>query len=108
MSDISVLIMNRFKKTEFTIYVSSLLCCITCFQKKLTTWNLASSLKLVLCHVAAVKSLSVHHHSADYIFSGNLGSLSSARVILKCNVVLTLVPERAGEGRGGGWLVSHN
>ena len=36
-----------------------------------------SSLQLVLCHVAAVKRLPVHHHSADYIFSGPLGSLCS-------------------------------
>ena len=33
-----------------------------------------SSLPLVLCHVAAVKRLPAHHHCADYIFSGPLGS----------------------------------
>ena len=36
---------------------------------------IVSSLQLVLCHVAAVKRLTVHHHSADYIFSDLLGSL---------------------------------
>ena len=32
--------------------------------------------KLVLCRVAAVKLLPVHHYSPDYIFSCPLGSLS--------------------------------
>ena len=31
------------------------------------------SLQLALCRVAAVKCLPVHHHRADYIFSGPLG-----------------------------------
>ena len=33
-------------------------------------------LQLVLCRVAGVKRLPVHHHSADYIFPGPLGVLS--------------------------------
>ena len=45
-----------------------------------------SSLQLVLCRVAAVIRLSVHHHSADYIFSGSLRSLSSFCVRLKIEV----------------------
>ena len=36
----------------------------------------------MLCRVAAVKRLPVHHHSADYILSGPLGSLGSFLVIL--------------------------
>ena len=32
-------------------------------------------LQLVLCRMTAVKCLPVHHHRADYIFSGTLGSL---------------------------------
>ena len=37
----------------------------------------------MLCRVAAVKHIPVHHHSADYIFSGPLGLLGSFRVSLK-------------------------
>ena len=40
------------------------------------------SLQLVCC-VAAVKRLPEHHPSADYIFSGHLGSLGSFCVSLK-------------------------
>ena len=36
-----------------------------------------SSLQFVLCHLAAVRRVQVHHHSADHIFSGPLGSLGS-------------------------------
>ena len=41
-----------------------------------------SLLQLVLCRVAAEKRLPVHHHSADYIFSGPLWSFSSFLVIV--------------------------
>ena len=47
--------------------------------KDLHSELILSSLQLVLCHVAAVKRLPVHYHSADYIFSGPLGSLDSDR-----------------------------
>ena len=33
--------------------------------------------QLMLCRVAAVKHLPVHHHSADYIFASPWGSLGS-------------------------------
>ena len=36
-----------------------------------------SSLQLVLCRVAAVKRLSAHHRSAEYLCTGPLGSLGS-------------------------------
>ena len=36
-----------------------------------------SSLQLVFCRVAAIKCLSVQHHSADYILSSPLESLAS-------------------------------
>ena len=39
-------------------------------MKDLHSELLLSSLQLVLCSVVAVKGLPVHHHSADYIFSG--------------------------------------
>ena len=42
-----------------------------------TSKLILSSLQLVLGRVAAVKCFPVHHHSADYIFSGPLGSLGS-------------------------------
>ena len=64
--------MNRFNKTESATFVS-----LMCF---LLPEDLHSELvlflqQLVLCRVAAVKRLYVHHHSADYIFSGSLGSM---------------------------------
>ena len=37
----------------------------------------------MLCSVAAVKRLPIHHHSAEYIFSGPLGSLGSFVVSLR-------------------------
>ena len=36
--------------------------------RALTYRNYLSSLQLVLCRMAAVKRLPVHHHTADYIF----------------------------------------
>ena len=53
----------------------SLLCFL--LQQDLHSDLILSSLQLVLCCVVAVKRLPVHHHSADYIFSGLLGSLGS-------------------------------
>ena len=66
--------MNRLNKTEsvfFVSLVSSLL------PEDLHSELILTSLQLVLCRVAAVKRLPVHHHSADYTFSGPLGSLGS-------------------------------
>ena len=37
--------------------------------------HILTLLHLVLCSVAGVKRLPVHHYSADYIFSGLLESL---------------------------------
>ena len=51
----------------------SLLWCVLSLQKSYSEFIL-SSLQLVLWLVAAIKRLSVHHHTADYIFSGALGS----------------------------------
>ena len=56
-----------------------------CFSllKDLQSELILSSLQLVLCRVATVKHLPVHHHRADNIFSGPLGSLGSFGVRLK-------------------------
>ena len=56
--------MNRLSKTEFAIFISLIK---SLLPKDLTNQNL-SSLQLMLCRVAAVKRLPVHHDSADYIF----------------------------------------
>ena len=80
MGNVALLHMNRLNKTESAIFVS-LMC--TLFPEDLHTELILSSLQLVLCHVAAVKRLPAHRHSADYIFSGLSGSLGSFCVILK-------------------------
>ena len=66
--------MNRLNKTESAFFVS-LVCSL--LPKDLHSELILSSLQLVLCRVAAVERLSVHHHSADYILSGPFGSLGS-------------------------------
>ena len=71
---ITLLHMNRLNKTESAIFVS-LMCSL--LPKNLHSELILSSLQLVLCRVAAVKRLPVHHHSADHISSGLLGSLGS-------------------------------
>ena len=57
--------MNRLNKTESAIFFS-LMCSL--LPEDLHSELILSSLKLVLCRVAAVKGLLVHHHSADNIF----------------------------------------
>ena len=57
--------MNKFNTTESSIFISSL---CSLLPKDLTTQKSLSLLVLVLCRVAVVKRLPVHHHSADYIF----------------------------------------
>ena len=69
---ISLLYINRLNKTESAIFVS-LMCSV--LPENLHSELILSSLELVLCRLAAVKRLPVHHHSADYIFSGSAGSL---------------------------------
>ena len=71
--------MNRLIKTETFIFVS-LMCSL--LPEDLHVELILSSLQLVLCRVAAVKRLAVHHHSVDYLFSGPLGSLCSFWVSL--------------------------
>ena len=66
--------MNRFNKTESAIFASFV---YSLYPVDLHSELILSSLQLVLCRVAAVKSLSVHHHSADRIFSGPLDILDS-------------------------------
>ena len=66
--------MIRLNKTKSVIFVSSM---CSLLPEDLHSDLILSSLQLVLCRVAAVKHLPVHHHSADYIFSGPLGSLGS-------------------------------
>ena len=56
--------MNRLNKTKSAISVS-LICSL--LPEDLSELIL-SSLQLVLCRVAAVKRLPVHHYSTDYIF----------------------------------------
>ena len=74
--------MNRLNRTESANFVS-----LVCFllQEVLHSELILSSLQLLLCRVVAVKRLPVHH-SADYIFSGPLGSLGSFRVSLKIEI----------------------
>ena len=57
--------MNRLNKTESAIFVSLMRFLL---PEDLHLEFILSSLLLVLCRVAAVKRLPVHHHSADYIF----------------------------------------
>ena len=54
--------------TQLNSLLFSFLWCIPCFQRILLFRTYLSLLQLVLCRVAAVKCLPVHHHSADYIF----------------------------------------
>ena len=66
--------MNRLNKTESAIFVSLMW---SLLPKDPHSILILSSLQLVLCRVVAVKRLPVHHHSADHIFSGPLGSSGS-------------------------------
>ena len=78
MLHISLLVMNRLNKIEFAICIPlawSLL------RKNLLIRTYLPSLQLVLCRLAAVKRLLVHHHS-EIIFSGHLGLLNSFLVII--------------------------
>ena len=61
----SLLHMNRLNKTESAIFVS-LMCSL--LSEDMHSELILSLLQLMLCRVAAVKRLSVQHHSADYIF----------------------------------------
>ena len=65
---------NRLSGTKSAVFVS-LMCSL--LPEDLHSELILASLQLVLCRVAAVKRLPVHHHSADYIFSGPLASLGS-------------------------------
>ena len=62
-----ILHMSILNKTDFAVFVS-LVCSL--LPEDLLSILILSSLPLALCHVAAVKRLPVHHHSAEYIFSG--------------------------------------
>ena len=66
--------MNRLNKTESPIFVSSM---CSLLSKDLHSELIESSLQSVLCRVAAVKRLPVHHHSAEYTFFRPLISLGS-------------------------------
>ena len=73
-SHITVLHMKRLNKSESPIFVTL---CVLCFQRQSFRFLFYVTVftVLVLCRVAAVKSLPVHHHSADDILFP-LGSLS--------------------------------
>ena len=66
--------MNRLNKSESVIFFSLVW---SLLPEDLHSELILCSLQLVLFRVAAVKRLPVHHQSADYIFSGPLGSLDS-------------------------------
>ena len=66
--------MNSLNEIESAIFVSSM---CSLLPEDLHSEFFLSSLQLVLGRVAAVKRLPVHHHSADYIFSGPFGTLGS-------------------------------
>ena len=68
--------MNRLDKTE--CYFCSFDVFLT---EDLHSELILSSLQLVLCCVGAVKHLPVHHHSADYIFSGALKYLAHSESV---------------------------
>ena len=72
---ITLLHMNRLNKTRSAIFISLM---SSLLPEDLHSEHVLSSLQLVLCCVAAVKCLRIHHHIADYIFSGPLGSLGSS------------------------------
>ena len=61
---ISVLVMNRLNTTESAIFIY--------LVYPLLPWDLTIQnlfpLQMVLCRMAAVKRLPVHHHSVNYIF----------------------------------------
>ena len=63
---ITLLHMNRLNKIESAIFVS--LMCSLFLEENLHSELILSSLSLVLCRVAVVNRLPVHHHSAEYIF----------------------------------------
>ena len=71
MGSFTLLFRLLVNKTEYTIFVSMM--CSLLPEDFHAGLIYLSSLQLVLCLVAAVKRL-VHHHSADFIFSGSLGS----------------------------------
>ena len=62
--------MNRLNKTEYAIFVS-LMCSL--LPEDLYSELVLSLLQLVLCRVAAVKRLPIHHHSTDHIFFWSFG-----------------------------------
>ena len=62
--------MNRLINTYPAIFVSLM---YSFPSNDLHAELIVSSVQLFLCRVAAVKRLPVHHHSADYVFSGALG-----------------------------------
>ena len=70
---IILLHMNRLNKTKSSIFVS-LMCSL--LPMDLHSEFIVALLQRVLCRVAAVKRLPVYH-SAYYIFTCPLGSLSS-------------------------------
>ena len=62
--------MNRLNKTESAVFVSLM---FSLLPEDLYSELVLFSLQLLLCRVATVKSLSINHHRAEYIFSGPLG-----------------------------------
>ena len=63
--------------------------------EELNSEHILYSVQLVVCRVAVVKSLPVHHHIAVYILSDTLGSLQFEN----------RVPLKPVSARGRGWLV---
>ena len=66
MLHISLLVMNRFNKTEFAFFFISLMWFL--LPRDLANQNLFLFIAAVFCRVAAVKRLPVHYHSAEYNF----------------------------------------
>ena len=77
MLHISLLVVKASVKPSLLF---SLLWCSLCFQRILLFRTYSSSLELVLCRLAAVKCLPVHHHSADYVFFWSVGILNCIKV----------------------------
>ena len=99
--NIALLHMNRLNKTESGIFVS-LVCSLR--TEDLHSELILSSLQLVLCRVADVKRLPVHHHSTDSIIFMSFGIIWL--ILSQYENRVPLKPVLRGGGGGGGCSVT--
>ena len=99
------------KNEQIHLHRATVFVCMLCslltetFHSAFTIMTYLSSLQLVLCHVAIIICLPVHHHSADYI-SGPLRSLGSFRFIFGNRVLLK--PVLGGVAGVAHFITSHH